>query len=61
LSSFPFLQNQTKNKIYCVVQKIKNVKLKIKNFRNDQIKNEFKKKNLTLLVVFCLLLVAPKK
>jgi hypothetical protein len=46
--------------LYHIVQKIEKVKLKIKNFTNDQIKNELKKK-LTLPAGFCLLLVAPKK
>jgi hypothetical protein len=36
------------------------VELKIKNFRNDQRKNELKKKP-TLIAGFCFLLVAPKK
>ncbi len=46
---------------YRIVQKIEKLKLKIKNFRNDQIKNENNfKKRLTLLASFCLLIVAPK-
>ncbi len=37
------------------------MKLKIKNFKNDQIKIRKKKQNkLTLFVSFCLLLVLPK-
>jgi len=46
---------------YRIVQKIEKLKLKIKNLRNDQIKNENnKKKRLTLLASFGLLIVAPK-
>jgi hypothetical protein len=46
---------------YCIVQNIENLKLKVKNFENDQIKTEMVfLKTLTLLASFCLLLVAPK-
>jgi hypothetical protein len=41
-------------------QKIEKMKLKIKNLKNDQIKNEKNYKKLTLFVGFSLLLVAPK-
>jgi hypothetical protein len=42
--------------LYRIVQKFENLKLKTKNFKNDQIKNEFKKKK----KLPCLLLVASK-
>jgi hypothetical protein len=57
LSSFLFLQNQNKNKLYYVIQKFEKLKLKIKNSKNDKIKMNLKKK-LTLLASFCLLFVA---
>jgi hypothetical protein len=62
LFSFPFLKNLNKNKSYHIVQKIEKLKLKIKNFKNDQIKSKnYNYKKIHILVAsFCLLLIVPK-